>query len=82
MGFLVTFLQLLLPILQIALLGRVIISWVDPSNQWFISQALHELTEPFLAPIRRLLPNMGMIDFSPMIALLLMTIIQTALPPM
>ena len=79
MGFLVTFLQILLPILQIALLGRVIISWVDPSNQWFISQALYELTEPFLAPIRRMLPNMGMIDFSPMIALLLMTIIQTAL---
>ena len=49
-------------------LARVLISWVqiDPYNP--IVRLLYQVTEPLLAPIRRLLPQTGMMDFSPIVA--------------
>ncbi len=42
---------------------------------------LLKLTEPVLAPIRRILPTTGGLDFSPLIVLVLLSIIAHALPP-
>src|ERR671932_668622 len=55
MSFLIVFLGLLLKVLWFALLIRVILSWfpVDPSNP--IVRVLWEITEPILAPLRRLI---------------------------
>jgi YggT family protein len=60
--------QLLFDLYVIVLLARVLLSWVqvDPRNP--IVNLLHQLTEPLLAPIRRLLPQTGPMDFSPMVA--------------
>ncbi len=52
------------------LLGRVLLSWVDPRFERPISRFVYDLTEPVLAPIRRLLPSTGMLDLSPFILLL------------
>lgn len=54
---------------------RAIVSWVnpDPFNQ--IVQFLYGITEPILEPIRRVLPRTP-IDFSPLIAILLIVFIQ------
>jgi YggT family protein len=52
------------------LLGRVLLSWVDPRFERPISRFVYDLTEPVLAPIRRLLPSTGMLDLSPLILLL------------
>ncbi|HEU4328955.1 MAG TPA: YggT family protein [Roseiflexaceae bacterium] len=71
-SFLVTFVTLLLQILSLAILGRVLISWVDPFGNMRISQILRDLTEPILGPIRSFLPNNTMFDFSPIIAMLLL----------
>jgi YggT family protein len=57
--------------LNLLVLGRVIVSWVDPMGRNEISRMLISVTEPMLAPIRRLLPQTGMIDFSPLILLLI-----------
>jgi len=58
------------------LLGRVLLSWlpIDPYNP--IARVLVQLTEPVLAPIRRLLPPAGMMDFSPIVAFILLIIIE------
>ena len=50
---------------------RALISWVNPDPHNMIVQILHRVTEPILAPIRKLIPmhNIG-IDISPMIAIL------------
>ncbi|MDA1348089.1 MAG: YggT family protein [Chloroflexi bacterium] len=40
---------------------------------------IYEITEPILGPIRSVLPNFGMIDLSPMVALLLMGLIRQIL---
>jgi YggT family protein len=63
---------MLLQVLSLAILGRVLLSWVDPLGNLRISQVLRDITEPILAPIRSLLPAMPMFDFSPIIAMLLL----------
>ncbi len=65
-------LLLLIDIYQIILLLRVLLSWfrVDPYNP--VARILYALTDPLLDPIRQLLPSTGMLDFSPLIAFLLL----------
>ena len=57
-----------------ALLLQVILSWVNPHTP--IADVLNSLTRPILAPIQRLLPTAGGIDFSPMVALILIQMIN------
>jgi len=65
-------------VLLIAILIRVIMSWIaiDPSNPIFV--VIHDITEPILAPIRQFMPRIGMIDLSPMVASFLLIIIAQA----
>lgn len=57
------------------LLAMAIMSWVSQGRSP-VEYVLLQLTEPLLRPIRRLLPSMGGIDFSPMILVLLMYVIN------
>ena len=68
--------------LWLAILVRVILSWfpVDPSNP--IIRIVWEITEPVLAPFRRVIPRIGMFDLSPLAAFLLISFLQQQLPPM
>ncbi len=72
------FVQILAGILLAAVFLRVIFSWIgfNPDNPLY--GIIQEITEPILAPIRRYMPRMGMIDFSPMIAGFLLIIILRA----
>ncbi|HEX5691304.1 MAG TPA: YggT family protein [Roseiflexaceae bacterium] len=70
-----TFIFMLFQILSLAILVRVLLSWVDPMANMRITQVMRELTEPILGPIRSLMPNM-MFDFSPIIAMLLLQALQ------
>lgn len=54
-------------------------SWFDRGMQNPISQALVAITEPFIAPIRQFMPRTGMIDLSPLIALLIILFLQQVL---
>ena len=73
---LIRFLSILIPILELAIFGRIIMSWIDPSGQYSISRIIREITEPIIGPIRKLIPSVGMFDFSPLIALFLLNILQ------
>jgi YggT family protein len=79
MAFLITFLGLLLQILWLAILVRVILSWfpVDPSNP--IIRIVWDVTEPVLAPFRRVIPRIGMFDLSPLAAFLVISFLQQEL---
>ena len=68
--------QLLFDLYVIVLLARVLLSWVqvDPRNP--IVNLIHQLTEPLLAPIRRLLPQSGSVDFSPMVAFIVVLLAE------
>ena len=66
------------------LIAAAILSWlvafnvVNPYNQIVrnIGEILHRLTEPLLRPIRNFLPNLGGIDISPVILILLLLFIE------
>lgn len=77
--FLSAFIDILFVALFVAILGRVIISWVNLSPYNPIVVALYQITEPILAPIRRVLPQTGMIDLSPMVAIIVMGIVRQVL---
>ena len=64
---------------MIAIFIRVIISWtgVDPSNPLVVF--VHEITEPILAPIRQFMPRLGMLDLSPMLAIMLLSLLLGAM---
>jgi YggT family protein len=76
------------------IIAAAIFSWlhafnvVNPRNQFVnaIGSALYRLTEPIYRPIRRLLPDLGGIDISPIIVLLLLTFLEifmhTTIEPM
>ena len=72
-------LDIVFPLLCLAILGRVIISWVRPMGGDPLSNFLVQITEPILQPIRRVIPPMGMFDLTPMVALILLTVIQRVL---
>ncbi len=79
---LISFVNTLATVLYVALIGRVVISWLNigPSSPFFpIVNILYQITEPILAPIRRILPRFGMLDLSPMVAILFVTFIQRLL---
>jgi YggT family protein len=63
-------LEILVLVLWLLVLGRVLVSWVDPMARGSVSRYLVALTEPMLAPIRRFLPQTGTIDFAPLILVL------------
>ena len=73
------FINILFYVLWAAILGRVILSWINLSPDNPIVVLIYGITEPILAPIRRVLPSMGMLDLSPMVALIIMIIIQRVL---
>ncbi len=56
------------------ILGRIITSWVAPQSQ--IYQLLADITEPVLAPVRKLLPQTGMLDLAPLVTLLALNLLQ------
>lgn len=70
MLFIRNFVEILVLALWLLVLGRVLVSWVDPMGRNSISRYLVAFTEPLLAPIRRLLPQTGMFDFAPLILML------------
>jgi YggT family protein len=63
-------LQLLVLVLWLLVLGRVVVSWVDPMARSTPSRYVVMLTEPMLAPIRRILPPTGMLDLSPLVLMI------------
>ncbi|QQR54956.1 YggT family protein [Candidatus Peregrinibacteria bacterium] len=75
MDFLKQTLNILIDLLIVLVFLRVIFSWFRTEGA--LVQLLNQCTEPFLAPLRRVLPQMGMLDFSPLILLLLMQIIRS-----
>jgi YggT family protein len=63
-------------VLTIAIIARALLSWfpnVNPYNP--IVQFIIAVTEPILAPIRSIMPRMGFIDLTPMIAIILLNVI-------
>ena len=77
--FFLSFTQTLFFVLNFAIIIRALMSWFNPSPENPIVRIVIEITEPVLAPLRRIVPKIGMIDITPIVALLLMNVIETML---
>ena len=70
---------LLVNIYFFALLAMIILSWVAAGSGNPAIALLHQITEPVMAPFRKILPAMGGLDFSPILVFILINVIQIVL---
>jgi len=68
----VNFLELLVSALMLLVLARVVVSWLAPSGGGGLVAFIYQVTEPILAPIRRVVPASGGLDWAPLIAMLVL----------
>ncbi|MBC7258181.1 MAG: YggT family protein [Chloroflexi bacterium] len=73
------FIRLLFNLLSLAILARVILSWFNVNPFHPVVSFLDQITEPILGPLRRVIPPIGMIDITPIVALVLLQVIETIL---
>ncbi len=74
-----TFAGIFVALLWLLVFARIMLSWVDPRGGSRASQFVFALTEPLLAPVRRILPPAGMFDFSSLLVLIVLGVIMRAL---
>lgn len=72
-------LGLLVNIYFFALLAMIILSWIAPGSSSPAVYLLHQITEPVMAPVRKVLPSAGGLDFSPIVVFIAINVIQIAL---
>lgn len=63
-------------ILQLAVMARVIMSWVG-GHYSRVGRIAHAMTEWFLGPLRRALPTFGVVDLSPLVAWFLLSVLRS-----
>ena len=76
-------LNILITLITTAILIRALLSFIVPvmGNQPHpilvsFQDVMIQLTEPILAPLRRVLPTVGAFDLSPMVAIIILVVIQ------
>jgi len=70
-------LELLIYVYIFALIVQAVISWINPGAQYQnpLVGVLNSITNPILKPIRQIVPNIGMVDISPLVAILLLNVV-------
>ena len=66
-------------ILFYCVIGSVVLSWVAPGNNHPLLQIIEEISAGILSPVRKFLPPMGGLDFTPIIGLLVLNLINSSL---
>ena len=72
---LVNFVRLLVTVVWLLIIVRVVLSWTNPMGGGGLVAFVYQATEPILAPIRRILPPTSGIDWSPLIAMLVLGVL-------
>ena len=80
MAYVENFLAILLQILLMAIFVRVLLTWLPIDQNNPIIRVLFDVTEPVLAPFRKIIPRIGMFDLSPIAAMLIIQFILQNLP--
>ena len=70
---------LLLQILAWLIVARSLLSWLPNLRGNAVVEAINSITEPILSPLRRIVPTVGFIDITPMIATLVLFVLSSYL---
>ena len=76
MVYFINFVGILFDVLTVAILFRVILSWFSPNPNNRLAIILVQITEPILGPLRRIIPRAGMLDFSPLVAIIILQLVS------
>ena len=80
----VDFIGYLITILIYLFIARAVISWLFVAGVrndilFRLNYALASITEPIIAPLRRIIPPMGMIDITPLVAIIILVVIRAVI---
>jgi YggT family protein len=75
MSFLGNFVTYLAQALTFAIVARLLISWFPMATDNPVVTLLVQVTEPILAPLRLIIPRFGLLDLTPLIAIVLLQLI-------
>lgn len=78
---LIALFSLFLNVLFYAMIISVILSWVAPGSHNPGAELVAQITEPVLAPFRRMIPSLGGLDISPIFAFIVIQLLQSWLIP-
>ncbi|MDQ7012029.1 MAG: YggT family protein [Mariprofundaceae bacterium] len=73
--------HVLLVMTMIVVIARAVLSWVSPDPFNPIVRLINQLSEPLLYPVRKRVPYVGGIDFSPMLVLLAVMFLDNFIVP-
>jgi YggT family protein len=71
--------QFLFQLLTLAIIVRAVLSFFDPYFRTPLGRIVFDLTEPLIEPIRRIVPPLGVLDLSPLVAILLIQVLKILL---
>lgn len=81
---LLDFLSYLITIIIYLFIARAVLSWLFVAgirNEFLfrLNYAIASITEPIIAPLRRIIPPMGMIDITPLVAIIILVVIRAVI---
>lgn len=79
MGNVVYYLSLVLRVYETMMLIYILMSWVPESRSTQLGRVLGSMVEPYLSIFRKIIPPIGMIDFSPIVAFIILDIAMQGL---
>ena len=74
--FIADFIRIFFDLLTFAIIARILLSWIPNSGGGRLREILHDVTEPVLKPFRKFIPRLGMIDISPLVAIIVLDIVK------
>jgi len=74
-----TFINFLFDLVSLLIILRAFLSFVRPDPYHPVIRLINQMTDPVLEPLRRVVPPLGMVDITPVIALVLLRVLQRLL---
>ena len=79
MQLIINFVGIFIDLLSFAILARILLSWINSPGASWIKMVIHDITEPVMAPFRKPIFIVGMIDLSPVVVLILLDVLKSVL---
>ncbi len=76
MLFIANFIDIFAQVVSIAIFIRAILSWFPMGEGNMLTVILNQITDPILVPLRRIIPPLGMMDITPLVAIILLRVIS------
>ncbi|MBD3328387.1 YggT family protein [Candidatus Peregrinibacteria bacterium] len=77
--FIILFIGILFDMIYLAIIIRIVLSWFRSSGMARFKYFLKDITDPVLVPFQRVIPRLGMIDISPIIAIIVIDLVKNLL---